>query len=104
RAVRASRREPVRGIGTPSRRGDRLRLARPTARRNAARADAGRMRRRHGHPGAEMADVDDEGARGLVARAHDPSGAPAVSLAGEIDISNAVALGAMLDKLVGDET
>jgi anti-anti-sigma factor len=51
-----------------------------------------------------MADVDDEGARGQVARAHDPSGAPAVSLVGEIDISNAASLGVVLDELIGDET
>jgi anti-sigma B factor antagonist len=52
-----------------------------------------------------MADLEEEGgARGAVGRAHDPSGEPVVTLAGEIDISNAESLGATLDELVGDET
>ena len=46
----------------------------------------------------------DGGARGAVERADDPSGAPVVQLVGEIDISNAESLGAMLDRLIGDET
>jgi anti-sigma B factor antagonist len=52
-----------------------------------------------------MADVDgDAGARGAVERAHDPSGRSVVRLVGEIDISNAGSLGAILDELVGDES
>jgi len=46
----------------------------------------------------------DGGARGVVVRTHDPSGAPVVTLVGEIDISNAESLGATLDQLIGDET
>ncbi|SRR5260221_1768920 len=50
-----------------------------------------------------MAYVNGEaGAHGAVEEARDPSGAPVVKLVGEIDISNADALGLTLDRLVGD--
>jgi anti-anti-sigma factor len=52
-----------------------------------------------------MAHVEgDGGARGVVGRSLDPSGAPVFRLVGEIDMSNAESLGATLDQLIADGT
>jgi anti-sigma B factor antagonist len=47
-----------------------------------------------------MADVGDDGALGAVEAAPDLAGVPVVRLRGEIDISNAEAIGAQLERLV----
>jgi anti-sigma B factor antagonist len=52
-----------------------------------------------------MAPVDgDKGAQGAVEGSRDASGASVVELIGEIDISNADALGVALDRLIAGET
>jgi anti-anti-sigma factor len=48
-----------------------------------------------------MVDVENgDGAQGMVEKAHDPSGALVVKLAGEIDMSNAESLGRAIDGLI----
>jgi anti-sigma B factor antagonist len=51
-----------------------------------------------------MAALEDEEARGAVEMSRDASGASIVELVGEIDISNADALGRTLDRLVDAQT
>jgi anti-anti-sigma factor len=52
-----------------------------------------------------MAPLDNgAGELGAVIRATDASGSPVIKLIGEIDISNADALGAQLDRMVGDSS
>jgi anti-anti-sigma factor len=47
---------------------------------------------------------NDDGARGMVEKAHDPSGALIVKLSGEIDMSNAESLGRAIDELIDPGT
>jgi anti-sigma B factor antagonist len=46
----------------------------------------------------------DDGARGMVEKAADPSGALVVKLAGEIDMSNAESLGRAIEQLIDPGT
>ena len=61
-----------------------------------------RFRRRCGHVGNQMAELDDGGTTASVARLSDDRRTPAVSIAGEIDISNADQVKAALLAEVGD--
>lgn len=50
----------------------------------------------------EPVDGNDGGARGLVEEARDDAGVRVVRLVGEVDISNADAIGEKLDQMLGD--